>query len=130
MFRFYILYKLRIYFNDTAPTKDDYALIYLPYYEEYEINEVIIGVDESMALSSVAKIAIANPDDLEAVHSVSNNCAKLSTLDVEEIVAVMGTNVEKQCCIYVHFNGELRGKLNTLNCNCFITNISAKYLLK
>ena len=122
--------KLRIYFNDTTPTKDDYALIYLPYYEKYEINEVIIGMDESMASKSVTKIAIANPDDLEAVHSVSNNCAKLSTLDVEEIVAIMGTNVEKQCCIYVHFNGELRGKLNTSNCNCYITSISVKYLLK
>ena len=83
-----------------------------------------------MAEKTVAKIAIANPDNLEAVHEVSNNCAKLSTLDVEEMVAVMDVDVKGQCCIYVHFNGELRGNLNTTNCNCYITSISVKYLLK
>ena len=122
--------KMRIYFNDSTPTKDDYALIYLPYFEDYELNEVVIGLDESMAEKTVAKIAIANPDNLEAVHEVSNNCAKLSTLDVEEMVAVMDVDVKGQCCIYVHFNGELRGNLNTTNCNCYITSISVKYLLK
>ena len=125
---------LRFYFNGSnatyKPSTDDYALIYLPYYENYELNEVVVGMDESMASKSVAKIAIANPDNLDVVHEVSNNCAKLSTLDVDEIVAEMGTDVGKQCCIYVHFNGELRGKLNTTNCNCYITSISVKYLLK
>lgn len=117
--------KLRIYFNDTAaPTTSDYALIYLPYYEGYELNEVKVGVEDTTA---TLMIAIANPDNLPAVHPVSNSMSDTS-FDIKEIVVDMGTDVTKQCCIYLHFNGVKN--INKSKCNCYITSISAKYSLK
>ena len=119
---------LRFYFNgkngSTKPTASDYALIYLPYYEGYELNEVEVTVDND---TMVCKIAVANPDNLEVAHSASNSMSDTS-FDVEEIVAEMGADVGKQCCVYIHFNGVKN--INTSNCNCFITSISVKYLLK
>lgn len=119
---------LRFYFNgmsgSTKPTTSDYALIYLPYFEDYELNEVEVKVEETAA---TLKIAVANPDNLEVAHSTSNLMTDTS-FDVEEIVAEMGADVGEQCCIYLHFNGV--NNINPSKCNCYITSISVKYLLK
>lgn len=122
--------KLRLQFNGgnasspVAPTTADYALIYLPYYEGYKLNEVGLTLDSTTAKGKY-KIAIANPDNLEAVHSSSNNPVETYTFSAKEMEVDMGTDVTKQCCIYIHFNGVT---INKNNCNCYITGLTINYV--
>jgi hypothetical protein len=122
--------KLRFYFNgangSTKPKSTDYALLYLPYYEGYKIAEVNVTIDENLLSKSIVKLAIANPDNLEASHAGSNGI-KATRFSLEEIENEMGTDTSKECCLYMHFNGV---SSLTTNCNCFINNISINYILE
>ena len=122
--------KLRFYFNgangSTKPKSTDYALLYLPYYEGYKIAEVNVTIDENLLSKGIIKLAIANPDNLEASHAGSNGI-KATRFSLEEIENEMGTDTSKECCLYMHFNGV---SSLTTNCNCFINNISINYILE
>ena len=124
--------KLRIYFNGGSasqpikPTIEDYALIYFPYYEGYKLQEVNVTIDENLLSKSIVKLAIANPDNLEASHAGSNGI-KATKFSSEEMENEMGTDTSKECCLYMHFNGV---SPLTTNCNCFINNISINYILE
>lgn len=121
--------KLRIYFNGESgslkPTAEDYALIYLPYYEGYKVNEVKATL--SSKETNEFRIAVANPDNLEAAHGNSNSPSDTS-FDISEMVDDMHVDISKQCCIYIHFNDSKNVTQN--NCNCFINNISINYILE
>ena len=122
--------KLRFYFNgangSTKPKSTDYALLYLPYYKGYKIAEVNVTIDENLLSKGIIKLAIANPDNLEASHAGSNGI-KATRFSLEEIENEMGTDTSKECCLYMHFNGV---SPLTTNCNCFINNISINYILE
>lgn len=122
--------KLRFYFNgangSTKPKSTDYALLYLPYYEGYKIVEVNVTIDENLLSKGIIKLAIANPDNLEASHAGSNNI-KAAKFSLEEIENEMGADTSKECCLYMHFNGV---SPLTTNCNCFINDISINYILE
>ena len=121
--------KLRIYFNgesgDLKPTSEDYALIYLPYYEGYKVDEVKATL--SSKETNKFRIAIANPDYLEAALGNSNSPSDTS-FDISEMIDDMHVDISKQCCIYIHFNDSKNVTQN--NCNCFINNISINYILE
>lgn len=121
--------KLRIYFNGEdgklKPTAEDYALIYLPYYEGYKVNELKATL--SSKESNEFRIAVANPDNLVAAHGNSNSPSDTS-FDISEMVDDMHVDISKQCCIYIHFNDSKNVTQN--NCNCFINNISINYILE
>ena len=120
---------LRFYFNGSnatyKPSTDDYALIYLPYYEGYKINAIDVTIDVANQKNNKFKTAIANPDNLELVHAKSNG-PKDTSFDEAEL-AELGTDSSKQCCIYIHFNGS--SDITKDNCNCFIKDISIDYIL-
>lgn len=120
---------LRFYFNGSnatyKPSTDDYALIYLPYYEGYKINAIDVTIDVANQKNNKFKTAIANPDNLELVHAKSNG-PKDTSFDETEL-AELGTDLSKQCCIYIHFNGS--SNITSSNCNCFVKNISIDYIL-
>lgn len=123
--------KLRFYFNgangSTKPKSTDYALLYLPYYEGYKIAEVNVTIDENLLSKGIIiKLAIANPDNLEASHAGSNN-AQDTDFSSEEIENEMGADTSKECCLYMHFNGV---SPLTTSCNCYITNITIDYVLE
>lgn len=122
--------KLRFYFsgvnNSSKPKSTDYALLYLPYFEGYKIAAVNVTLDETIVTKSIIQLAIANPDNLEASHAGSNN-AQDTDFSSEEIVDEMGTDTNKECCLYLHFNGV---SPLTTNCNCYITNITIDYVLE
>ena len=121
--------KLRIYFNgesgDLKPTAEDYALIYLPYYEGYKVDEVKATL--SSKETNKFRIAIANPDNLEAALGNSNSPSDTS-FDISEMIDDMHVDISKQCCIYIHFNDS--NNITKDNCNCFINNISINYILE
>lgn len=123
--------KLRFYFNgangSTKPKSTDYALLYLPYYEGYKIAEVNVTIDENLLSKGIIiKLAIANPDNLEASHAGSDS-AQDTDFSSEEIENKMGTDTSKECCLYMHFNGV---SPLTTKCNCYITNITIDYVLE
>ena len=123
--------KLRFYFNgangSTKPKSTDYALLYLPYYEGYKIAEVNVTIDENLLSKGIIiKLAIANPDNLEASHAGSNN-AQDTDFSSDEIENEMGTDTSKECCLYMHFNGV---SPLTTSCNCYITSITIDYVLE
>lgn len=121
--------KLRFYFNGgsatkpVAPTIDDYALIYFPYYEGYKLQEVGLSLDSA---DRTYKIAIANPNSLSGVQN-SNNPTLNHTYTSEEMED-MGADLSKQCCLYIHFNGV--EKINASKCNSYLNNISINYILE
>lgn len=123
--------KLRFYFNgangSTKPKSTDYALLYLPYYEGYKIAEVNVTIDENLLSKGIIiKLAIANPDNLEASHAGSNS-AQDTDFSSEEIENEMGADTSKECCLYMHFNGV---STLTTSCNCYITSITIDYVLE
>lgn len=121
--------KLRIYFNGESgslkPTAEDYALIYLPYYEGYKVDEVKATL--SSKETNKFRIAIANPDNLEAALGNSNSPSDTS-FDISEMIDDMHVDISKQCCIYIHFNDS--NNITKDNCNCYINNISINYILE
>lgn len=116
---------LRFYFNEgDKPTTDDYALIYLPYYEGYKIKDVKVAINNSSYYEF--RIAIANPENLAVSHDGSNN-PRDTNFDATDF-AKMNPILEHQCCIYVHFYGT--EDITTSNCNCYISSISVNYILE
>lgn len=115
--------KMGFYFNEGGkPKTDDYALIYLPYYEGCKLNSVKISISN---ISPTIKVAIANPNNLGKVTN-SKNPISDATYTAEEILE-MGTDISAQCCIYLHFNGV---SINQTNCNYYIQNLKVDYILE
>lgn len=116
---------LKFYFNEgDNPTTDDYALIYLPYYEGYKIKDVNVAINKPSDYEF--RIAIANPENLTVSHDGSNN-PRDTNFDATDF-AKMNPILEHQCCIYVHFYGVK--SITTNNCNCYISSISVNYILE
>lgn len=122
-------YRMNFYFNGVSgvdvPTVEDYALVYLPYYEGYKISEVNLTLASKDG--NVFKMAIANPDNLAASHENSNS-PKDATFEADEIEK-MGADVAAQCCLYIHFNNVTQ-RISSSNCNCYITSITIDYVLE
>ncbi len=117
--------KMGFYFNEGGkPTTDDYALIYLPYYEGCKIKDVKVAINNHYYYDF--RIAIANPENLAVSHDGSNNPSD-TNFDATDF-AKMNPILEHQCCIYVHFYGT--ENITTNNCNCYISSISVNYILE
>lgn len=122
-------YRMNFYFNGVSgndvPTAEDYALVYLPYYEGYKISEVNLTLASKDG--NVFKMAIANPDNLAASHENSNSPSD-AVFEADEIEE-MGADVAAQCCLYIHFNNVTQ-RISSSNCNCYITSITIDYVLE
>lgn len=117
---------LRFYFNGgnasspITPTEADYALIYLPVFDGYRLSMVDIKLEDSVKLNNDFKITIANPNNLSSSVALSNNPQNTTFSDGK----LAATELDKQCCIYIHFIGV---NVNANYCNCNIEKISLTY---